>query len=121
MSTIKNRDPNVEIDRDPTMDGADRATTQCGTSGDALMQQQHEQHRWKAAFFKWLSEQSHRHDRVGALAREVAAPRHWVSRLISGGPSRAEIAHATATAMSEYDRQFARREPTTPQPTTMAE
>jgi hypothetical protein len=70
--------------------------------------------RSKAGFFRWLTLQKHRQDRVGLLAREVAAPRHWLQRMIAGGPDAREIAHATARAMFEYDKHVAKRP--TPQP-----
>src|SRR5262245_21289893 len=58
----------------------------------------------KSGFFKWLSQQKHRRDAVGQLAREVERPRHWLQRMIAGGPDAREIAHATARTMFEYDK-----------------
>jgi hypothetical protein len=64
------------------------------------------QRRSKKGFHQFLAQQPHRSDKVGMLARDVAAPRHWLSRLISGGPDQQELKHATAVAMFEYDRSL---------------
>jgi len=59
--------------------------------------------RSKKGFHAWLAQQQHRQDSVGIVAREFAAKRPWIARLLFG-PKREVLATGSAKAMSEYDR-----------------
>jgi hypothetical protein len=60
--------------------------------------------RSKKGFREYVASQAHREDRVGMLAREWAAKRHWLLRLLFGPDSEA-LRAAAAKAMMEYGRE----------------